>query len=371
MSLNCGIVGLPNVGKSTLFAALTAKMVPMENYPFCTIEPNKGIVQVPDERLSKIAEILKPGETIPTVVEFVDIAGLVKGASKGEGLGNQFLAHIREVGVIIHVVRCFDDPDVSHISDTIDPESDIETVNIELALADLETVERRMEKNERVMKSDNKQIAREAQVLQPLLDQMRGHLSSGRPARAMAVSGDRFHLLDDLHLITMKRQVFLCNIDEQSIGTKNRYVEAVETIAQEEGAVVLTLCGNLEAEIAMLETPEERSAFLNESGLSESGLIRLIRTAYDILGLRTFFTENGKEARAWTFHLGDKAPSAAGTIHTDFENGFIKAEVYKCEDLFTLGSVQKLREAGKLRIEGRDYEVEDGDMILFKFNTNG
>lgn len=371
MSMNCGIIGLPNVGKSTLFSALTAKDVPMENYPFCTIEPNKGIVPVPDTRLYRIAEILKPIETIPAVVEFVDIAGLVEGASKGEGLGNQFLAQIREVGVIIHVVRCFSDDDVAHVTGPINPVSDIEVVNTELALADLESVEKRAEKNQKQLKSDNKDVANAARAEVPVLGQFVEALSQGNPARGVELSPEDADLIWDIHLLTMKPQLFVCNVDEEGLHQDNDLVKAVRAFAEREQAGCLSLCCKLEAEIAALEEEEERAIFLEDAGIEESGLVRLIRTGYNLLGLRTFFTENGREVRAWTFHVGDKAPTAAGTIHTDFERGFIKALVYQCEELFHRGSLHHIKEAGMLRIEGKDYKVQDGDVILFRFNVHG
>ena len=318
MSMNCGIIGLPNVGKSTLFSALTSKSVPMENYPFCTIEPNKGIVPVPDVRLNKIAQILKPEETIPTVVEFVDIAGLVRGASHGEGLGNQFLAHIREVGVIVHVVRCFHDDDVTHVTGAIDPVSDIEIVNTELALADLESVEKRIDKNEKQIKSDNKDVAKNARVAEPILQRLTDSLGQAVPVRKMDFSPEEKVLVREMQLLTLKPQLFICNVDETGLQHGNEMMEAVRRYAGSEHAGCLSLCCKLESEIAALEDEDEKAAFLEDAGIQTSGLVSLIQTGYDLLGLRTFFTENGREVRAWTFHLGDKAPVAAGTIHTDF-----------------------------------------------------
>jgi GTP-binding protein YchF len=369
MGLNCGIVGLPNVGKSTIFSALTSAPAEAANYPFCTIDPNVGIVNVPDERLARIAEIVKPKQVIPAVTEFVDIAGLVKGASRGEGLGNQFLAHIREVGVIAHIVRCFDDPDIIHVAGKIDPASDIETIDVELALADLDTVEKRLEKNSRNLKSANKDAAKQAQTIEALLLQVRDVLQQGKPARIVPLTEEQRALLADLHLITMKRQLFVCNVDEAGLQDGNRYVETVKGIAAGEGTETIVICGKLEAEIAALETEDERAEFLKEAGLEESGLTKLIHTGYRMLGLRTFFTAGEKETRAWTFHEGDRAPQAAGVIHTDFERGFIKAEVYHYDDLIAYGSEQKVKEAGKLRIEGKEYVVQDGDIMHFKFNV--
>ncbi len=369
MGLNCGIVGLPNVGKSTIFSAMTSARAEAANYPFCTIEPNVGIVNVPDERLQKITALIPTKKVIPAVVEFVDIAGLVEGASKGEGLGNKFLSHIRNVGVIAHVVRCFDDDDVVHVANKIDPASDIETINIELALADLETVEKRIEKTEKALRAGNKEAVKKLQAVLPLLETLRDSLSGGKAARFVDFTPDQFELISDLQLITVKKQLYVCNIDEDSIGGSNTYVDIVQRIAAEEGADVVTICGKLESEIAALETPEEKREFMEASGLESSGMDTLIHTGYRMLGLRTFFTAGADENRAWTFHEGDRAPQAAGVIHTDFEKGFIKAEVYHCTDLFTFGSEQKVKEAGKLRIEGKEYLVKDGDVMHFRFNV--
>lgn len=369
MGLNCGIVGLPNVGKSTLFSAMTAAPAEAANYPFCTIDPNVGIVSVPDSRLQKISEFVPTKKVIPATVEFVDIAGLVEGASKGEGLGNRFLSHIREVGVIVHIVRCFEDPDVVHVSGAIDPRRDIETINTELALADLETVEKRRNKNEKTLKAAKTEASRTAAAQQPLLDRLYDALQEGKPARSLDFSEDQKKILQDLHLITLKPQMYVCNVDEEGILVDNKYVNTVREIAAEEDSEVLSICGKLEAEISALETVEEQAEFLEAAGLEESGMNRLIHTGYKMLGLRTFFTAGPDEDRAWTFHEGDTAPKTAGVIHTDFERGFIKAEVYHCDDLFAFGSEQKVREAGKLRIEGKEYVVRDGDIMHFKFNV--
>ncbi len=369
MGLNCGIVGLPNVGKSTLFSALTSAPAEAANYPFCTIDPNVGIVNVPDTRLDKIAKLIPTEKVIPAVVEFVDIAGLVEGASKGEGLGNRFLSHIREVGVIVHIVRCFEDPDVVHVSGKIDPQRDIDVINTELALADLETVDKRLEKNQKVLKAAKTEAAKQAAAQEPLLRQLYDALQEGKPARSVGLDEDQMHTLRDLHLITLKPQIYVCNVDEDSILSENEHVAKVKDIAAGEEAQVLSICGKLEAEIAALETDEDKAEFLESAGLEESGMNRLIHTGYSMLGLRTFFTAGPKEDRAWTFHAGDTAPQAAGVIHTDFERGFIKAEVYHCNDLFEHGSEQKLRESGKLRIEGKEYKVQDGDVMHFKFNV--
>ncbi len=367
MSLNCGIVGLPNVGKSTLFSALTSLKVPMENYPFCTIDPNRGIVEVPDPRLAGLESIYKTGNVIPAIVEFVDIAGLVRGASRGEGLGNRFLAHIRELGLIIHVVRCFDDDDVAHVSGKVDPVSDIEVVNLELALADLETVENRIEKNSRFERSSDKAVASEAAGFEPVLEALKETLSSGKPATVV----EKDERVEELHLITSKPVLYVGNVNEDDLDGTSAGFKALKDYAENQGAGCLPLCCKLEAEIAMLESDEERKEFLESAGLAESGLNALVRSAYEMLGLRTFFTQNGKELRAWTVIAGETAPRAAGRIHTDFEAGFIKAEVIHSSDLLVIKSVSRAREAGKLRIEGKTYEVQDGDVIFFRFNKNG
>ncbi|MDT3389403.1 MAG: redox-regulated ATPase YchF [bacterium] len=366
MGLNCGIVGLPNVGKSTIFSALTSAPAEAANYPFCTIEPNVGIVNVPDPRLDKIVSLIPPAKVIPAVTEFVDIAGLVAGASKGEGLGNKFLANIREVGVIAHVVRCFDNPDIIHVNNRIDPAGDIETIDIELALADYETVDRRYQKDSKLAKVNH---SKELLAMIPIYEKLLKGLSDGQGARSILTDPDERELVKDLHLITMKPVSFVCNIDEDSIGSDNEYVKIVRDIAAKRGSSVVVICGKTEAEIASLDTPEERAEFLEAAGLEESGMNVLIREAYATLGLRTFFTAGPDEDRAWTFKAGYKAPQAAGVIHTDFEKGFIKAEVYSCEDLFKYGSEAKVKEAGKLRVEGKDYVVQDGDVMFFRFNV--
>ncbi len=369
MGLNCGIVGLPNVGKSTIFSAMTSAPAEAANYPFCTIEPNVGIVSVPDERLQKITALIPTKKVIPAVVEFVDIAGLVEGASRGEGLGNKFLSHIRNVGVIVHVVRCFTDEDVVHVANTIDPASDIETINIELALADLETVEKRREKALKSLRAGSKEAQKKLAAVLPLLETLHSTLSEGKPARSVPFTPEQVELIRDLQLITLKKQLYVCNIDEDSIETGNEYVDTVRRIAGDEGTEVVVICGKLESEIAALEAEEEKREFMEAAGLSASGMDTLIHAGYRMLGLRTFFTAGADENRAWTFHEGDRAPQAAGVIHTDFEKGFIKAAVYHCTDLFTLGSEQKVKEAGKLRIEGKDYLVQDGDVMHFRFNV--
>lgn len=369
MALNCGIVGLPNVGKSTIFSALTRAPAEAANYPFCTINPNIGIVDVPDPRLKKLTELFQPKRTVPASVEFVDIAGLVKGASQGEGLGNQFLSHIREVGVIAQVVRCFDDPDIIHVSNKVDPASDMETINVELALADLDTVAKRRDRALRTLKVQGKDQQKQAELVLGALDKVQGALEQGQPARSVPLSEDEKAALYDSHLITMKPQLYVCNVDEEGMRNGNPYVDAVKARAAAEGSDAVVICGKFEAELADLESEDERLAFLGEIGLGESGLSSLIHAAYHLLGLRTFFTAGQDECRAWTIHAGDTAPKAAGVIHTDFEKGFIKAEVYSYEDLLTYGSEAKIKEAGKYRIEGKEYLVRDGDIMFFKFNV--
>ncbi len=368
MGLNCGIVGLPNVGKSTIFSAITAAPAEIANYPFCTINPNVGIVNVPDARLDRIREIIPPQRLIPATFEFVDIAGLVKGASKGEGLGNQFLANIREVGVIAHVVRCFENPDVIHVNNKIDPAGDIDTINTELALADLETVTNRLSKDIKLARTASGDAKKKLSLSIPLLEQVQKHLEDGKAVRLMPLSDEQKDLLYDLHLITMKPVIYVCNTDDEHVKCGNEYTKVVEEIAATEHSEVVVLSGKTESEISQLESPEDRKEFLESIGLEESGLNRLIRSAYHIMGLRTFFTAGPDEDRAWTFRSGMKAPETAGIIHTDFQKGFIRAEVYGCEDLFTYKSEEKIREAGKLRLEGKEYVVQDGDVMHFLFN---
>ncbi|MCL2557572.1 MAG: redox-regulated ATPase YchF [Treponema sp.] len=368
MAINCGIVGLPNVGKSTIFSALCSEPAEAANYPFSTIVPNIGIVDVPDERLLRLSAIFSPKRTIHTTVEFVDISGLKKGSSKGEGLGNQFLSHIREVGVIAHVVRCFDDPDVAHVSDRVDPAADIETINVELALADLETLAKRRERAQKSLKSKADQKAAEAVLA--VLDKIEGALETGRPIRSVDLSSDEKAAIYDCHFITAKPQIYVLNADDPEMkGATAGYVAAARKVAEDEGARAVTIFGKLEAELGAIDDPEEKLAFLKELGLSEPSLPQLIRAAYDLLGLRTFFTTGEDECRAWTIPAGAPAPKAARAIHTDFERGFIKADVYTCEDIFQHGSEAKIKLAGKYRIEGKEYVVQDGDVIFFKFNV--
>ena len=361
--MKCGIVGLPNVGKSTLFNALTKAGVAAENYPCCTIEPNVGIVAVPDPRLAAIAAIARPPKVIPAVMEFVDIAGLVAGASKGEGLGNQFLARIRETDAIVHVVRCFEDPDVAHVTGRIDPVSDIETVNTELALADLQAVERQLAKHEKVAQAGGD---KDAQRLVPVLKKAGATLDAGRPARTAELSNEERAVLRPLFLLTMKPMMYVANVAEKGCEA---LVKAVQAHGAKEGGPVVVVCASLEAQIA--ELPEEdKKPFLDDLGIDEPALNRVIRAAYRMLGLQTFFTTTGaKEVRAWTVPVGATAAQAAGVIHSDFERGFIRAEVASYDDYVACGGEQGAKEAGKLRLEGRDYRVRDGDVIHFRFNV--
>ena len=368
MALNCGIVGLPNVGKSTNFSALTSAKAEAANYPFCTIDPNVGIVAVPDARLDRLTAMFKPKKRVPAIVEFVDIAGLVAGASQGEGLGNQFLSHIREVGMIAHVVRCFDDPDIIHVANRVDPVDDIEVIHTELALADLDTLDRRLEKLQKQLKVQDPALKKDTEKELATLQKIRPALQEGRPARSVPLEEDELEAVRGAFLITMKKEIFVCNVDETGVGG-NAHVEAVRKIAKAMDSEAVVICGKFEAELADIQDAAEKQEFLADIGLKESGLSSLIHAAYRLLGLRTFFTAGEDECRAWTIRAGDKAPQAAGVIHTDFERGFIKAEIYHYDDLITLGSESAVKAAGKLRQEGREYIVQDGDVVFFKFNV--
>lgn len=366
MALQAGIVGLPNVGKSTLFNALSSAKAQAANFPFCTIEPNVGVISVPDERLVKLESLVHPQQVVPATVEIVDIAGLVKGASKGEGLGNQFLGNIRNTDAIIHVLRCFDDGNVVHVDGSIDPVRDKEIIDTELQLKDLESVEKKLQRSHKQAKTGDKEIIRGIEILQ----QLKTHLEQGRSARTFQISDeDREAYLADLFLLTDKPVIYVCNVDEQAVLTGNDYSDKITAIAKQENAAVLLISAAIESEIAVLEDFEDRKAFLEDLGLRESGVSRLITSTYRLLQLITYFTAGEKEVRAWTITRGMTAPQAAGVIHSDFEKGFIRAEVIKYQDFIQYGSESACRDAGKLNVEGKEYIVADGDIMHFRFNV--
>jgi len=367
MALNCGILGLPNVGKSTIFSALCSTPAEAANYPFSTVKANVGIINVPDHRLDKLSAIFIPERTIPATVEFVDIAGLVKGASRGEGLGNQFLSHIRDASVYAHIVRCFENSDIIHVNEKIDPASDIEIIDIELALADMQTLAKRRERAEKSLK--NQAEKKNSEFVLSILDKIEPALENAQPIRSLGLNNEEKAAIYDCHFITAKPQLYVCNVDEEGIRSGNAYTEKVKKRAESEGTEAICICGKFESDLCGIDNPEEKNAFLEDLGLKETGLSALIHSTYKLLGLRTFFTTGKDECRAWTIHSGDTAPAAASVIHTDFEKGFIKAEIYSCEDIFHYGTEAKIKVAGKYRLEGRDYVVQDGDVIFFKFNV--
>lgn len=366
MALTAGIVGLPNVGKSTLFNAITKAGALAANYPFATIEPNVGSVTVPDERLEKLTELVTPKKTVPTTFEFTDIAGIVKGASTGEGLGNKFLSHIREVDAICQVVRCFEDENITHVAGTVNPIDDIEVINLELILADMESVEKRIARVAKMAKQKDK----EAMVEEPILQKIKEALEAEKPARSVELSDDEKKVIKGLHLLTIKPTLYVANVSEDEVAdpSENKYVKMVQEYAEAEGAQVIIICAKIEEEISELDE-DEKKEFLNELGIPESGLDQLIKASYSLLGLATYFTAGVQEVRAWTFRKGMKAPQCAGIIHTDFERGFIRAETVSFDDLVQYGSKPAAKEAGRLRLEGKEYEVQDGDVMEFLFNV--